>query len=75
MLVSVEAPNFARNAFDGSLAAVMSMCAQAIDQGLLTELFSRGDLGFGYPIGVEGEQIAGIEVAFRDRVIAITKNP
>ena len=40
--------------------------SQGFDKSVLSELFSGCVEGFGYAIGVKGQRVAGVELAFVD---------
>jgi hypothetical protein len=69
----VEVADFCGDRFQSGLAGLVAMSVQPFYQGCFSELLTLSIVGFRYTIRVERQQIAGLELAFGDRAIPISK--
>lgn len=71
LLVGVETANLVGNRSQRSVAGMVTMLVQALDQRLLSELLAGIVVGFGDAVGVESEQVSRKEGAFSERTIPL----
>src|SRR5260370_11564131 len=74
LFVGAEALDFVDDCCQRGLRTGFTVALQGFDEALFAELLVSGVVGFGDAVGVEGEGVPCMEVAFRNFTIPILEN-
>src|SRR5579864_3689419 len=75
LIGGIHTSDFFRYRFHGLLAGLTAVLAQAANQAFFSEFCPVAILGFSDTVGIEGQQVSGLELVFRDRAIQSLKRP
>jgi hypothetical protein len=74
LFVGAEALDFVDDGSEGSLRTRLAIALECFNEALFAKLFVGGVVGFGDAVGVEGERVSRVKVAFSDFAIPILEN-
>ena len=75
LLAGAEGTDLVHERREDGLGRAVAVPAEGVDETLLAELLAGVVEGFRDPVGVEGEEVVGLETALPDRALPLREEP